>query len=780
MKPQELCLKTKSIIVKWLDDLDDKLFSHPNYPFKNHIKNIADSFDCAEHKKVAYFHDIAKLSNEFQTYINGATKTKTTHAFEGAFIYFCQKGEFLSFDDAANFYAILKHHHDLPNIFEDIIVSHFDNFDELKFTKSNLFRKLKTINKNLNIDYEYDEDDLESFCNYFDRVFKKQIDKTETVKAYFLFKIRFSKLTFADKYEAIFHEVYKPEKPLEAEKYIKKLENILKPKENISVLDDIRNKARIEILRNYHQNDSKKIFIIEAPTGVGKTFAALRLALEIAKEENKHTVITALPFTSIIDQTHTEYQKIFEDDILLKYHHLTDNKAYVVDTEQNQNLQKNDYIASTWAVDNVIVTTFNQLFYAIFSNKNRDLLKFWRLQDSVVILDEIQSIPRVLLKDVAETLKFLSENYNIHFILMSATIPAIKGFLGQEYYAELLQSEIYYQNNNRYTIVPNFNMQYEDLKSQIAEKSKKESVLCVVNTKYFASKIYEDLSGQKVQNLFLLSTNLIPRHRKRKIEEIKQKLKEGVKVVLVSTQMVEAGVDLDFDTGFREFAPFGSIIQTAGRINRNNREKIYQDFELVVFDLIDHPNLEENKKTHPYHDKDMLADKKDILFGGSFAESDILEKIRAYFKEAIDRTILLDLETSMKKLEFEAVFELFEQNFMSKIPSLVPVFVELRAGLADVFKNKKIELLRLLREAKNVKEKRNLKVRLKKLDKRLSKYVIDVSRKDIKDDIKPMFDTREFEDFTNLHVCPNHLVKKDRKYSYEQGWNGEYWDFGFD
>ena len=107
---------------------------------------------------------------------------------------------------------------------------------------------------------------------------------------------------------------------------------------------------------------------------------------------------------------------------------------------------------------------------------------------------------------------------------------------------------------------------------QIAEKSKKESVLCVVNTKYFASKIYEDLSGQKVQNLFLLSTNLIPRHRKRKIEEIKQKLKEGVKVVLVSTQMVEAGVDLDFDTGFREFAPFGSIIQTAGRINRNSKK----------------------------------------------------------------------------------------------------------------------------------------------------------------------------------------------------------------
>ncbi|NLU35397.1 MAG: DEAD/DEAH box helicase, partial [Wolinella succinogenes] len=476
--------------MNWLENLGNSLFSHPNYPFKNHVKNIADSFDDREHKESAYFHDIAKLSDDFQSYINGNFKRKTTHAFESAFVYFCQQGEFRSWEESAIFYSILKHHINLPNIFEDIIANHFDDFDELLFKKTGLFEKLESIQKNLQNEYRYKEEDLESFCDFFN-VFKKQIEKIETINIYFLFKLRFSKLIFADKYEAIFHASYKPEKSFEPQKYIDNLEDLIvkKNEENKIDLNNNRNKARIEILENYQSNCSKKIFIIEAPTGIGKTLAALRLALEIAKNENKQTIITALPFTSIIEQTHSEYRQIFEDNILLKYHHLTDNKQYISDTEQNQNLQKNDYIASTWAFDDVIVTTFNQLFYTIFSNKNRDLTKFWRLENSVIILDEIQSIPRVLLKDVAETLAFLSEAYNIHFILMSATIPAIKEFLGKESYAELL-SEEYYKGNERYTIVPNFNMSFEGLKKEIRDKSKTQSVLCVVNTKKLDSKIF--------------------------------------------------------------------------------------------------------------------------------------------------------------------------------------------------------------------------------------------------------------------------------------------------
>lgn len=762
--------------MRWLDNLSDKLFSHPCYVFKKHIRNIADSFDDKEHQESAYFHDIAKLSDDFQDYINGNFKRKTTHAFESAFIFFCQRGKFRSWEEAATFYSILKHHINLPNIFEDIIGSHFDDFDELLFKKTGLFEKLGSIQKNLQDEYQYDKEDLENFCEYFNQ-FKKQIDTIETIKVYFLFKIRFSKLIFADKYEAIFHTSYKPEKSFEPQKYIDKLEDLIvkKNEENKIDLNNNRNKARIEILKNYKSNRSKKIFIIEAPTGIGKTLAALRLALEIAKNENKQTIITALPFTSIIEQTHSEYRQIFEDNILLKYHHLTDNKQYISDTEQNQNLQKNDYIASTWAFDNVIVTTFNQLFYTIFSNKNRDLTKFWRLENSVIILDEIQSIPRVLLKDVAETLAFLSEAYNIHFILMSATIPAIKKFLGEESYAELL-SEEYYEDNDRYTIVPNFNMSFEELEEDIRKKSKMQSVLCVVNTKKLASKIFEDLQG--LDNIFLLSTNLIPLHRKQKIEEIKQKLDDKVKVILISTQMVEAGVDLDFDTGFREFAPFGSIIQTAGRINRNNRKKENQDFELIVFELSDHPNLENGQgKKHPYHRKDMLEDKKEVLFDNVFNESEILEKIRLYFKEAIDRTILLDLESKMKKLEFESVFHEFEKNFMSKIPNLVPVFVELESGLAEKYKNEKIELLRKSREASDLSKKMGIKTKLKKLEKEMSQYIVEVSEKD-KKQLRPMFESKEFQDFTNIHICPFGDIGK--RYSYEIGWNGEYWDYGFD
>lgn len=322
-------------------------------------------------------------------------------------------------------------------------------------------------------------------------------------------------------------------------------------------------------------------------------------------------------------------------------------------------------------------------------------------------------------------------------------------------------------------------MKYDDLKTQIVEKAKTQSVLCVVNTKKFASRIYEDLVKQNIKNLFLLSANLIPLHRKQKIEEIKEKLDERVKVILISTQMVEAGVDLDFDTGFREFAPFGSIIQTAGRINRNYKKRDYQDCELLVFELSNHPNLEDGgKKTHPYHDKDMLVDKKDILFDNAFNECEILKKIRLYFDEAIDRTILLDLQSKMKNLEFQSVFDDFEKNFMSKIPNLVPVFVEVENGLIDKYKTAKIDFLRQAREVKDLKQKMEIKTKLKNLEKEMSRYIVEVKEVDVKNQLQPFLDSKEFQDFTNIHVCPFGDIGK--RYSYEKGWNGAYWDYGFD
>lgn len=201
----------------------------------------------------------------------------------------------------------------------------------------------------------------------------------------------------ADKFEAIFSESYQNLAVLNAKKvdfYINQIKSLIANKKQ----DDYKNKAREIIFKNYNANKEKKTFLIKVPTGIGKTFLALNLALEIARNGNKRRIITTIPFTSIIDQTHTEYQKIIIDQDVLKYHHLTSYKSQNND-EQEQFMQK-VFLADIWH-KNFIVTTFNQLFFIFFSNHNKDNLKLETLRDSVIIIDEIQNIPRVLLKSIA-------------------------------------------------------------------------------------------------------------------------------------------------------------------------------------------------------------------------------------------------------------------------------------------------------------------------------------------------------------------------------------------
>jgi CRISPR-associated endonuclease/helicase Cas3 len=597
------------------------------------------------------------------------------------------------------------------------------------------------------------------------------------IHTYFLVKERFSRLVFADKYEVIFKEAYVKQDVFSPQKALEKLNRILEEKSKSSKID--RGKAQREILANYQEHKDKYIFVLEAPTGIGKTFAALQLALTIACDKNKSKIITALPFTSIIEQTHREYAKVIDERTLLKYHHLTPQKTYEVDGEEEQKLQKNDYLSSTWALDSVVVTAFNQLFYAIFSNKNRDLTKFWVLRDSIVILDEVQAIPRFLLKDITKILVYLARHFNIHFILMSATIPAIKGVLREEdseiWTDKLLDPQEYYSQNKRYKITLNRAIDSEEkLVRRVAYYAPSHSVLCVVNTKRFAKSVYDNVKSKLIaqgyckEDVYLLTTHLTPFHRRCMIREIRRKLK-CKKIVLISTQMVEAGVDVDFDLGFREFAPFGSIIQTAGRINRENSKGVCR---LFVFDI---PG-----RKSPYDIKDMLKEEvMQYILNKPLFEADILERIRTYFDIASERTGESGLLRRMEALEFESAFQTFNEHFMKKIPNLTSVFIEARQGLWTEYRMGKEALLQSYQEATSLEEKFNIKLKLKQIEKKISRFIIDV-RSDETSQLPLFMDSKRYLDFTELKVCEFSRVKESGQYHAREGWNGEYWDYGFE
>lgn len=742
-----------------LSNIDDNYLSHPDYPYNNHIKNITDSFDDDVHRVVTEFHDLGKLSNDFQTYINNINNNskKTTHALEGALLFLKECNYELNRKTLPIFISILKHHGNLENV--NNLAEKLNYSQDILDSHDNLINVLNEIQKISGLTNDFN---LDSCCDFFDEEPFVGYYNLSGIDLYFKIKEIFSRLIFADKYEAIFKQAYQEKFFDNVNDYINKLQSFISKKENN--LSAIRNEARNSAVNKLKDNLNKRIFLIEAPTGIGKTFMALHLALEIGKVKNKKRIINALPMTSIIDQTFEEYSNIIDDTILMKYHHLSYSKEYInIDEEKeaevNYSKQKNIFINKSWSEDKVIVTTFNQILNIFYSNKNSELIKFWTIRDSVIIFDEIQAIPRVLLKDFSETIKYLSEEFNIDFILMSATIPDIKNYYDNSIICELLDNKYYsLEFNNRYALELHKLIDTEDklIAEIINQYRNNNSVLAVVNSKKLALNIYEKLKKEikQTKNLFLLSSLFIPKHRKIIINCIKRKLKQKNKIVMISTQVIEAGVDLDFDIGFREFSPFYSIIQTAGRVNRENRKDVKKTAKLIVIPQIGYS---------PYHQTDLSEDIILELIENEVRENKLLPLLKKYFKNAIKRTspdgLLLE---KMKNLEFENVAKVFNSNFMKEIPNLIPVFIEYKENLYKSFKEKLEKLYISLKEKDiTLEAKMEVKAEIKNLYKKISLYIINVPKTEAKD-------LDFFYNDNEMKICEYSLL--ENYYSNEFGW----------
>ena len=768
-----------------LFEIKDTYYSHPDYPLRKHIKNMIESFgDDNNHQASCAYHDLGKLSEEFQNYIRDPNANKKTkHALISALLFLLVHELEINEQTFPVFLSILKHHGDLEDI--DALASALSTEDYIEENHPALKERIAYISGIIGNELHFDIDEIIDLFDSDTGSFVCDHNFDQDISLYFKIKELFSRLIFSDKYEAIFKNTYQPEPFDKAGPYIEKLLKLIKTKQN--KLSDIRNRAREEIINKYKSGKEKNIFLIEAPTGIGKTYTALHLALEIVKDKNKKRIISALPMTSIIDQTFDEYGKVIDESELLKYHHLTKPKNYrdedeEFDEEQKQAQnekrfrQQNEYLNSSWALDKVIVTTFNQIFNAFFSNKNKDLIRYWTLRDSVIIMDEIQAIPRVLLKDISIIINYLAKEFNIDFILMSATIPAIKSFLDNELSMELLDNHYYSLDfNNRYSLVLDESINDLDtLANEILEESQKvNSILCVVNTKKLSLELFKRLEKPfQKDELFLLNTNFIPKHRKCIINKVKTRLaagsnKRALRTVLISTQVIEAGVDLDFDIGYREFAPFSSIIQTAGRVNRENRDGIRKTAKLIITAKIGNS---------PYHAKDISYEEVKQLLTEPVSENEILPFLKSYFKIIIDKTSPDPiLHEKIKKLEFQNTFKLFNDNFMKEIPFQIPFFIEYQDGLYDHFDERFTDLLSKLRQSKNLEEKMDIKSKLKELNKEISQYVINLQIKDV-----IHFDNfyKDSDSDSEMKWCPYHYVQNGSKYSERKGWINEY-DNGF-
>ncbi len=343
------------------------------------------------------------------------------------------------------------------------------------------------------------------------------------------------------------------------------------------------NKKRSEILSRcieIGKEGDGGLYTLTVPTGGGKTVSSLAFALELAEKKKLNRVIFVVPYCSIIDQTVAQYREILGSKNVLAHY----SEAEYQHDEDNGNMENNSmYLAAENWDKPVIVTTAVQFFESLFSNRCSRCRKLHNVAKSVVIFDEAQLIPMDYLRPCVSAIAELTINYNTSCVLCTATQPSLDCFF-QEYSPKIMCKEIMKNPEGLQKIFQRAS--YQDIGViDIDSLSKRllghDQVLCIVSTRREAKELFSALYGE---NIYHLSTLMIPSDRKKTIAEIRKKLASGENCKVISTSLIEAGVDLDFPIVYRARTGLDSIVQAGGRCNREGKHRP-EDSMVYVFDL---------------------------------------------------------------------------------------------------------------------------------------------------------------------------------------------------
>lgn len=332
------------------------------------------------------------------------------------------------------------------------------------------------------------------------------------------------------------------------------------------------NSIRSRILNDCINSGNLKpgFFSITVPTGGGKTLSSMAWALVHALKYNKSRIVFAIPYTSIITQTAQIYRSIFGDDNVIEHHSNID---------ENTNTQERKLAAENWDAP-IVVTTNVQLFESLFANKTSRCRKLHNLVNSIIILDEAQMLPPEFLNPILTVLKGLVDNYDVSVLFSTATQPALTGKIGgkgqfafdgidSDSVREVVQNvnELAFNLKRVAIQLPQNTNETVDWSTIADELQQHEQVLCIVNTRNQCRELHELMPEDTLH----LSRLMCTAHIMDVIDEIKLRLKENKPVRVISTQLIEAGVDIDFPVVYRAIAGLDSIAQCAGRCNREGK-----------------------------------------------------------------------------------------------------------------------------------------------------------------------------------------------------------------
>ena len=354
--------------------------------------------------------------------------------------------------------------------------------------------------------------------------------------------------------------------------YEKKLDRKLASFSNVNKITDLRSKMSEECFE-FAQNKSG-IYCLPIPTGGGKTLASLRFALEHCRLYNKQRIIYTAPYLTILEQNADEIRNILNDDDNILEHH--SNIVIEGDEENYDGRDIYKYLTYIWDSP-VILTTMVRFLDILFCYNSSDVRRFCKLFNSVIIIDEVQNIPVKILNLFNLTVDFLSRICNTTIVLCSATQPLLD---------KTKRPVIYGSPRNMIKNIDD--VSYAFRRTRIIDKTdggiKKldtseladlvldtvdENILVILNTKSAVAKLYNELISRDTEyNIYQLTTYMCPQHRKDVIAHIKKRLGTD-NIICISTQLIEAGVDISFNNVIRSLPGLDSIIQAAGRCNRH-------------------------------------------------------------------------------------------------------------------------------------------------------------------------------------------------------------------
>lgn len=376
--------------------------------------------------------------------------------------------------------------------------------------------------------------------------------------AEFLTRILFSALVDGDRLDCAIHEGDQLE-------HYPSLINLAakcpQPQQKSGELNQLRDLFLSQCLEAANQPPG--FFSLVGPTGIGKTLAILAFALSHAKFHGLERLVYVAPYCSILEQTADAFRAILRENAVLEHH-----SSFPIDDDEAKLYRD---ACARW-MHPVICTSSVQFFESLFSNRPSDCRKLVSLHRSVILLDEVQTLPTGVLKPSFEMLTHLADYLECSVVFCTATLPDFEKLLGRKSHTVISSTDQikYFDACKR--------VEYEFVGEKtwdaLNQELPSERCLIIVNTTDDAREGYQLLKQGRKPYTFHLSARMYPAHRQQVLLQIKQRLDDQLSCILVATQCVEAGVNLDFPAGYRAFAPLDALIQSAGRVNREGSPQI--------------------------------------------------------------------------------------------------------------------------------------------------------------------------------------------------------------